>query len=90
MVVTKRVIVPRTPAIAGNHNSGNKGRSVRQDGVGQEEGQRIRPSSQASLEAAASSATSVDSQPPFGTLKNGRISKNAEVERARRRDSQTQ
>jgi len=69
MVVTKRVIVPRTPAIAGNHNIGNKGRSVCQDGVGQEEGQRIRPSSQASLEAAASSATSVDSQPPFGTFK---------------------
>jgi hypothetical protein len=35
---------------------------------GRVEGQRIRPSSQASLEAAASSATSVDSQPPFGTM----------------------
>ena len=70
MVVTKRVIVPRTPATAGNHNSGNKGRSLCQDGVGEEERQRIRPSSQASPEAAASSATSEDSQPPFGTLRN--------------------
>lgn len=56
---------------AGYSRRPHKGRSVCQDGVGQEEGQRIRPSSQASLEAAASSATSDDSQPPLGTLKRG-------------------
>ena len=71
MVVTKRVIVPRTPAVGGNNEWGKGGgqgaRGICQDGVGHVEGQRIRPSSKASLKAAASSATSVDSQPPLGT-----------------------
>jgi hypothetical protein len=66
MVVTKRVIVPRTPAGGGN-NRGKQRARVCQDEVVRAEGQRIRPSSRASLEAAASSTTSVDSQPPLGT-----------------------
>ena len=44
-----------------------QGGSVRQDEVGRVEGQMIRPSSEASLKAAASSPPSVDSQPPLGT-----------------------
>lgn len=84
IVVTKRVIVPRTPA-----GIVEQGESARQDEVGRVEGQMIRPSSEASLKAAASSPPSVDSQPPLGT-RNTMLSQHMIVSQLLGRYLQTQ
>lgn len=74
IVITKRVIVPRAPAVrwTGSNNGGARAHEQQRGEENQEvrrrrEGQRVRPSSKASRKAAFSSFTSDDSQPPFGT-----------------------
>lgn len=59
MVVTKRVTVPRTPAVRGVRDIYIETRRERDRDI---------PSSRASLIAAASSVLSSGSHPPFGTV----------------------
>lgn len=75
IVITNRVMVPRTPAVRvkdANETQGKVGgegeerRSKNQE-VRRHRGTKVGPSSKASREAAASNSTSDGSHPPFGT-----------------------